>query len=375
MTVSALNSATMLSQRNSNTSSALAQAKEALIGESSSHPSISSAGYLLLPDLGFSTNPAVIAEGYSSSNFTGNNADLSLIGKIPWKKLSLPVLRDGSGECLWYIVSGRFKNNPPTSIFNWDTLGQIDIIDGSGNLIAGNIAALLVAPGYPIDGQSHSLGDPIYTQCGGNYNARNYLDSFNSADAVSGQVNYFTNSTNNRIASNTNNKQFVLTFSNHYNDQFAFVTVDDIFRPIIHRSDFATQITTLMNDPYFQSVTISGTKGTSSVLCSSLTGTANQAFCTNWNEMLLLKQLPIMMSPYIITIGGTTTSNCPHNRLLIFGGQRTSTQVRITTTNKADPANYLEAPNLAAFTGTSGNFAGTSTFTPNNPSADVLMCL
>jgi hypothetical protein len=378
MLVTSLNSATLLSTRNNNTSGALAQAKEALIGDSAAQSTVSSAGYLLLPDLGFSTNLAVLAEGFSPLNFTGNNTDLSLIGKIPWKKLSLPVLRDGSGECLWYIVSGRFKNTPPpTSIFNWDTLGQIDVIDGSGNNIANNVAALIVAPGRPIDGQSHSLADPIYTQCGGNYDAQNYLDSYNLANAVSGQVNYFASSTNNRLAPNTSNKQFVMTSNTHYNDQFIFITVDDIFRPIIHRSDFVAQITTLMNDPYFKSVTISGTKGTSNVVCSSLTGTANQTFCTNWQEMLLIKQIPAMMSPYTITIDGVTVtpSNCLNNRLLIFAGQRTTTQTRITASNKFDPANYLEVPNLSAFTGTSGTFVGTSTFSSNNSSADLLKCL
>jgi len=386
MMVNSLNSAANLSGRSSATSSALAQAKEALIGDSASQSSISSAGYLSLPDLGFSTSTTVLAEGSSPSNFAGNSAGFSLIGKLPWKKLSTPALRDSAGECLWYIVSGRFKDTPlNVNVISWDTLGQIDVIDGSGNPIASNIAALLVAPGHPIDGQSHNLLDPIYTQCGGNYNAQNYLDSFNQSDAVSGQVNYFTGSTNNNIATNTNNKQFVLANNSHYNDQFMFVTVDDIFRPIIHRSDFSQQITNLMNDSYFQAVPISSaaTKGTANVNCLSLSTTANKNFCTNWKDMLLLKSIPTSMnmmtmtmsSSYNITIDGSTTNICPNNRLLIFGGQKTSAQLRVTPTDISNPANYLESTNLSTFNGSAGNFVGTSTFNANSPSADVIKCL
>jgi hypothetical protein len=380
MLLSSLNSSTLLTERNNITSKALAQVKEALIGDSAAQSTVSSAGYLSLPDLGYSTNPAVLAEGFSSSTFTGNNADLSLIGKVPWKKLSIPALRDSSEECLWYIVSGRFKNNPQTSsAFNWDTLGQIDVIDGSGNIIASNIAALLVAPGHPFDGQSHSLADPIYTQCGGNYDAKNYLDSYNLTDSVSGQVNYFTGSTNNMLAPNISNKQFVMTSNNHYNDQFIFITVDDIFRPIIHRSDFANQITILMTDSDFitalqtPTFVISGTKGTNNIDCNVITTTTNKNICNNWKEMLLLTQLP---SPTIITIDGTPTVAC--NRVLIFGGQKTSSQLRLTSADKSNPANYLEGTNLTAFSSPislSSLYSGVSTFNPNSSSKDLLKCI
>ena len=229
-----------------------------------------------------------------------------------------------------------------------------------------------MAPGSPLDEQSHALSDPTYTQCGGNYDARNYLDSYNNSDAISGEVNYFAGSTNNRVALNTNNKRFVMANNNHYNDRFLFITTDEIFRPIIQRSDFSTQINAIMNDPYFQSEAISGPKGTDEIECDNL-APANQAFCTNWLEMLLLTQLP---APASIIINGTPTTNC--SRVLIFGGQKTVNQVRLTASDKANPANYLENPNLAAFaipTAASNNFTGTSTFNANTPSADLLTCI
>ena len=378
--VMSLNSSALQLERDKVTADALAKAKEALIGDTVAQSPVSSAGYLRLPDLGFGIG-GVPAEGSSAPNFSGNNTDYLVIGKAPWKTLGISPSRDGQGECPWYIVSGRFKNNPQTNALNWDTLGQIDVIDGNGNAIASNIAALLVAPGTPLDGQNRALSDPAYTQCGGNYDARNYLDSYNSSDAVSGAVNYFTGSTNNRVALNTNNKRFVMTNNNHYNDQFLFVTTDDIFRPIIRRSDFFAQITALMNDPYFQNVSITGSKGTSSITISNNKCNGflppNQAFCANWLEMLLLTQLT-PASNITITTNSVPASVGPCNRVLIFGGQKTAAQVRLLATDKSNPANYLEAPNLAAFavpTATSSNFTGASTFNANTPSADLLTCI
>lgn len=373
--VNSLNSSALKITRDQISADTLAQAKDALIGDTISPTSLTSAGYLRLPDLGFKIGPAP-SEGSSAPNFSGNSMDFSVIGKVPWKTLGISPPRDGQGECAWYAVSGRFKNTPKSNTpLNWDTSGQIDIIDGNGSAIANNAVALLIAPGPAIDGQNRILSDPAYTQCAGNYDARNYLDSYNSADAVSGEVNYFTGSTNSRVASNTNNKRFVMANSPHYNDRFLAVTVDDIFRPIIRRSDFSAQITALMDDPYFQNVNPSTTsKGTGNVACSSLGTPDNRTFCDNWKEMLLLTQLPAP-TPALITINGIPTA-C--TRVLIFGGQKVADQTRATVADKSSSANYLEGTNLAAFatpTAASSSFSGSAAFDANNPGADLLKCI
>jgi len=64
--------------------------------------------------------------------------------------------------------------------------------------------------------------------------------------------------------------------------------------------------------------------------------------------------------------------------VLIFGGQKTAAQTRLTAADKADPANYLEAHNLSTFAvpvALSGNFSGASTFSANSASNDLLRCL
>ncbi len=358
------------SVRSQNSADALAEAKQALIGDAISTPLVRDAGYLRLPDLGSAFG--VPTEGQASGAFAGGSKDFTAIGKFPWKTLATPPLQDRDKECLWYVVSGRFKVTPPTDVLNWDTQGQIDLIDGQGNVIAANLAALLVAPGAPIDGQSHALADPAYAQCGGNYDARNYLDAFDSANAIAGEVNYFAGSINHRVALNSNNKRFVLTNNAHFNDSLLYITVDDIFNSMIKRSDFAVAIASLLNNPIFQTIPITGTKGTDSLDCSS--GGFDQTFCENWKEMLFLTQLP---TPSPITLyDGTSLGPC--NRLLLFGGRKTAVQSRSTGADKADRHNYLDGNNASSFSvpiAASANFSGAVNFDWHNASVDLVRCI
>jgi hypothetical protein len=233
--------------REEKSAAALAEARQALIDEAVTRVSINDAGYLSLPDLG--EGFGVPAEGKASPNFAGNGKDLSVVGKFPWKTLYTGPLRDSAGQCLWYVVSGRLKIVPRTDALNWDTLGQIDVINANGAFLAVNLAALLVSPGSALDGQSRALADAAYTECGGNYDARNYLDAFDGTNALAGQVNYYADSTNNRVASDSNNKQFVMVASYpHYNDRFTFLSVDQIFDPLIRRRDFRDAIGNLLDD-------------------------------------------------------------------------------------------------------------------------------
>ena len=356
--------------RDRKTAIALAEAKTALIGAVISTSNIANPAYLPNPDLKLS---AAIPEG-SESGLAGA-VDISLVGKLPWRSLGISPLKDGYSECLWYLVSGRYKSSPSTSILNWDTPGQITVIDGNGNTLANNLVALIISSGALLSAQNRQTVAADTPQCGGNYDARNYLDSYNTADAVAGEVNYFAGSTNNRQSANANDKKFVLSKSDFYNDQFVFVTRDDIFLPLIQRSDFPLQINSFLDDVEFknhlQSVVVAGSKGIDNINCSSVvTNVNNKIFCDNWKEMLLLTELP-MPSP--ILIDGVPTAVC--SRVVIFGGQRTGAQLRLTASDKINPANYLEGVNLVAFNTPNNDFSGVSTFDAANASADILRCL
>jgi hypothetical protein len=85
---------------------ALAQAKEALIAYAAERPinSIVGPGYLPCPDLD--------DDGWAEStcgSLAGDTGQDQRIGRLPWKTLGLPDLRDGYGERLWYAVSSKHK--------------------------------------------------------------------------------------------------------------------------------------------------------------------------------------------------------------------------------------------------------------------------
>ncbi|WP_300339032.1 hypothetical protein [Accumulibacter sp.] len=394
-----LNANQLLLANARNGAAALGQAREAVIGDAISRLPVNDASYLRLPDLGFSP-VGVLAEGFVSPNFAGNGKDSSVIGKFPWRTLGMAPLRDQRGECLWYVVSGRFQKAIKTDVLNWDTQGQISVMDSNGNVVATNLAALIVAPGRALEGQSHALADPAYAECGGNYDARQYLDAFNNGNAIAGQVNYFAGSINNRVAADGSSKIFVGAENDFYNDRFLIVTVDDIFTPLIRRADFRDAIGAMLdyfkgqndaikaqNDviaaenvvriqngleplPLVAQVGVTGSKGVDGLDCGAA---PDPAFCSNWKEMLLLTQLP---APAPIIIDGVASANC--NRVLIFAGRKAAGQTRGTVAEKADKANYLEDQNASSFNvpvAVASVFRGRSVFDFRTPAADLLRCL
>lgn len=154
----------------------LVQAKEALIGYAATyrdtHPK-QVFGYLPCPDLN--------DDGYAEGN-CGKGGEVA-VGRLPYKTLRLKEPQDESNGRLWYIVSGEFKNNPPTTPMNWDSRGGLTILGASGHPIAspdddkGGMAAAIVAAGP-------QLGDPsfrdIQTPCG------NPQDGFLACTIVNG---------------------------------------------------------------------------------------------------------------------------------------------------------------------------------------------
>ncbi len=361
-----LNSVSYSVAREERAARALVEARDALLGEAISAPKVVDAGYLLLPDAGvwFGTPQ----EGYASGTPAGAFRDYSLAGKMPWRSLKIPPPRDRSSECLWYALSGRFRNDVRTPVFNWDTPGQLKVFDVAGNLVVDNVAALIIAPGPALGGQERTRatpGDPEFRECGDNYDARNFLDPHDLAQAIAGRVNHFPGSPGNRVASNTADKEFVVANNAHYNDAFIAITPDQIFDRMIGRSDFAAAVGRLLDDP--------GLRSQPSLDCSNVSDPDTRDFCRNWKEMLFLTRL---QPPAQINVDGQPTPTCA--RVLIFGGRRTAGQIRRTAADKSDPRNYLEGNNLLSFSvpiATGSNFEGWSQFSPQNPERDLVRCL
>jgi type II secretory pathway pseudopilin PulG len=171
--VSSLSSSAIATARNATTADALAQAKDALIGRAASD--ITVPGSLPCPD---THAPGSSLEG--TADF-GTPCPNGYIGRLPWKTLGLPDIRDGSGERLWYALSFNYRDVTSTTV-NSDTLGTISIFASDGTLLndgtstgagANGAVAVIIAPGNVITRQGGTLQDRSST---GFTTPSNYLD-------------------------------------------------------------------------------------------------------------------------------------------------------------------------------------------------------
>jgi len=253
--VSGLNrsASSMVRAREQQTAIALARAKEALIAYAvtyndthDSSPNFYVPGYLPCPDLG----PLSIVEEGVTAPSCGATL-VSVMGRLPWRTLGLDALRDGSDECLWYAVSGTYKNNPngvsgntaTSNMMNWDTNGQFNVMDadastylagGTTDTLADTRAvAVIFAPGSPLAGQDRTITAGT-SACGGSYTAAAYLESANGI--------------NNSVVSGT--AEATTTFiagasSASFNDKLVYITRAEIWSAIKKRTDFYNHLRAL----------------------------------------------------------------------------------------------------------------------------------
>ncbi|MDH3282594.1 MAG: hypothetical protein OEQ18_15915, partial [Gammaproteobacteria bacterium] len=89
---------------------------------------------------------------------TDNNGEEELncgeIGRLPWRTLDVPELRDSAGAKLWYAVSPNYLNRAASEPLNSDVPGQLSL-DG-----ADGIVALVFAPGAPLGAQTLRAANP-----------------------------------------------------------------------------------------------------------------------------------------------------------------------------------------------------------------------
>lgn len=184
-------------QPNANTAetyAALRQAREALLGASLANVDAQGAdvrpGQLPWPDRGIDTNydgqsdcrPATFVVGHLAGRFPYLGA-AGCVGQTTNVSLS-SYLEDGSGEPLWYVVSRNVVNYdssgeaaPFDAALDGNGVVQLNpglldstahpwlrVCDAEGNLIAENVAAVIIAPGPALDGQSRVGTAPAMDQ-------------------------------------------------------------------------------------------------------------------------------------------------------------------------------------------------------------------
>lgn len=193
-------------EKDRRTAEALAQAKAALIGYAVDVVLDSfRLGELPCPDTDDDGTAIISATGLPEVC----DAQEKRLGRLPWKTLGLPDLRDGDGERLWYAVSSSFKRDNashcglPTDpdCINSDSLGTITVRDPVGNPVYDatptgrtGVIAVVIAPGAVLTREG--AGAPQDRSSGGKNIASNYLDiamGEDNANFIDGTMNGFIN--------------------------------------------------------------------------------------------------------------------------------------------------------------------------------------
>jgi hypothetical protein len=168
-------------ERNRRSADALLEAKAALIAWAAT-------GNLQFANLSVQPGglPCPDTDDDGGENWPCTSPD-SRIGRLPWKTIGAPDLRDASGERLWYALSDSFrkktcatvspKSPSDCTIINFDTQGQLSITNGAPahNSIASNVIAIVFAPGPVLAGQSR---DPANSTAWNN--RANFLEGENA---------------------------------------------------------------------------------------------------------------------------------------------------------------------------------------------------
>jgi len=233
-----LNIAAVRVERDQSTNNALRKAKEALIAYAVADAN--RPGELPCPDVN-DDGAVVVGEDTAGSNCK------SLIGRLPWKTLDLPDLRDDSGERLWYALSNDFHANGSVAL-NSDTAyrsGNTSLIVRSPSAVPaspnGVVVAVVFSPGATLrraDGISQTRGCTVGTNCDATLkcttspasltpkcNPQNYLDK----ESVSGE--------DNADLLPSANPQFVTADrSETFNDKLMPIYSDDIMTIVQRRA-------------------------------------------------------------------------------------------------------------------------------------------
>lgn len=158
------------------TALALAQAKEALLGNSATNgisggnqnpgrlpcPNIDNAS----PNEGTSATLSGFAPNAKcQDNLPGIPANM---GRFPWKTLRVGDLRDGSAERLWYVVAPEFIDDG--AAMNSASVSTINPFVPALAVNGNQVVAVIIAPGPALAGQQRDTANQ------NNYN--NYLESY-----------------------------------------------------------------------------------------------------------------------------------------------------------------------------------------------------
>lgn len=229
------------------TAVALKQAKQALINYAvtySDRTSGSFYGFLPYPEVSLFGDE----DGNTATTITGSLKDTNVIGWLPWRELDIENLKDESGSCLFYAVSGTYKfgASVKADMVNEDSIGMFQVVDDSdpvkiiqGKKVEDRIVALVIAPGEALAGQLRKPTE-ILSSCGRDYdNVSAYLEGDGTTD------NSFVSLDKDQIDSFIPATETYSADIPRYNDKFLTITRDEIWNAIVKRDDFKKDMESL----------------------------------------------------------------------------------------------------------------------------------
>jgi hypothetical protein len=196
----------------------LQQARLALIGSVgliAGNTTENNPGRLPCPEApGAANNYAGGVYAEADDGVAAGNCLLPAVGRLPWRTLGIDKLLDASGEPLWYVVSPAWALSnatlpPLQTLINSDNAAGQLTLDG-----AGDIVALIIAPGRPLDSRGPACVAGIQArlrQPNVNWNPCDFLDGGN----VDGDTTFTSSDP-----------------ANPFNDQIVAVTSGDVL-PVI----------------------------------------------------------------------------------------------------------------------------------------------
>ena len=350
-------------ERDKQTSRALAEAKQAIIAWSVRN---ATPGQLPCPEDKTKIGSTVEGEAMTICN------TLPAIGRLPWKTLGLGDLRDGNGDQLWYVISNGFRGSP----INSDTVAQLTV-DG----VANNAVAIVFSPGIPLDIQSR-----LQPTSSSPPNPADYLDLAN-ADGDNSFISKLANTTfNDRLIQITHDDLFsavekkVLREVRRCFDDYAAASGGK-YSWAVPMADYnsAIKLTTAKEGTLFGRVPTNLSRAVSAVddttmkqywsqvaSCSLLFDLTSYWYSNNWQDFVFY-QISTLFKPGTSTASDMCTvnhdANCLnvngsgsyHAILLIAGNLRTG-ESRATDTQKKLIQNYLEEDNAHTTSSPALNF-------------------
>ncbi|MDJ0909025.1 MAG: type II secretion system protein [Woeseiaceae bacterium] len=222
------------------TQEALSDARSALLAYAAVQPDMSFGAPASLPCPDFDDSLG-LPEGEAHAAACGAPGT-TVIGRLPWRTLGIEPPRDGSTSCLWYVVSGDYKDAPGAAeMLNPDSNGQLRLwgIEQAGvtegQQPADRIAAMVIAPMASLPGQNRSAA--AGRQCSTGFDPRDFVDT----DAVSG----ISNATLSGVPDAIDTLAIAAGYRETHNDRVAVITRADIAAVTLERPDHEARMRTL----------------------------------------------------------------------------------------------------------------------------------